>query len=186
VEQLSELGPNQEVLLGGMLTQVRYLNTKKARNGNSRYVRCKLEDFTGAVECVMWPDDFLHYKEEIAEDRVCFVKAAVERTREAPGLILSRVFSIAQAERELTKGVSLLLKLGEHVPFVVDQLALVLRSWPGSCPVFLDVVDSVGKWCRYKVNEEFHVQSGAVQIEELEAILGRGTVRFLGTGNGKK
>jgi DNA polymerase-3 subunit alpha len=186
VEQLSELGPNQEVLLGGMLTQVRYLNTKKARNGNTRYVRCKLEDFTGAVECVMWPDDYLHYKDEIAEDRVCFIKAAVERTREAPGLILSRVFSIEQAERELTKGVSLLLKLAEHGSYVIDQLAPLLRGWAGPCPVFLDVVDAVGKWCRYKVNEEFHVQPGAVQIDALEAILGPGTVRFLGTGNGKK
>src|SRR5262249_15064189 len=56
VEQLGQLAANQEVILGGMLTQVRFQNTKKARNGNSRYVRCKLEDFTGAVECVMWPD----------------------------------------------------------------------------------------------------------------------------------
>ena len=39
---------------------MRFMNTKKAgRNGNTRYVRCKLEDFTGPVECVMWPDEFV-------------------------------------------------------------------------------------------------------------------------------
>src|SRR5208282_6425898 len=41
VDQLGNLPPNQEVVLGGMLTQLRLMNTKKARNGNSRYVRCK-------------------------------------------------------------------------------------------------------------------------------------------------
>src|SRR5207253_3565552 len=42
VENLANLGANQEVLIGGMLTQVRFQNTKKARNGNTRYVRCRL------------------------------------------------------------------------------------------------------------------------------------------------
>src|SRR5262249_49237175 len=78
VSQLVNLGSGQEVILGGMLTQVRYMNTKKARNGNTRYVRCKLEDFTGTAECVMWPEDYLRFKDEISEDRVCFVKATVE------------------------------------------------------------------------------------------------------------
>ena len=45
------------------------MNTKKARNGNSRYARCKLEDFTGAVECVMWPDDFVRFKDEFVDDQ---------------------------------------------------------------------------------------------------------------------
>ena len=90
-----------------MLTQVRFMNTKKARNGNSRYVRCKLEDFTGAAECVMWPDDFVRYKDEVHEDRVCFVKGAVERNREEPGLVLTRILSIEQAQRELARGLYL-------------------------------------------------------------------------------
>src|SRR5262249_26807573 len=79
VEQLAKLEANQEVLLGGMLTQVRFLNTKRpGRNGNSRYVRCKLEDFTGQVECMMWPDEFVRYKDEFADDRIAFVKGIVE------------------------------------------------------------------------------------------------------------
>src|SRR5262249_42267685 len=130
VDQLANLGPNQEVILGGMLTQVRFLNTKKARNGNSRYVRCKLEDFTGAVECVMWPDDFVRYKDDISEDRICFVKAAVERTREEPGLILSRILSLEQAQRELTKGVMVTLTLGVHGPREIEALARVLQRTP--------------------------------------------------------
>ena len=27
----------------------------------------------------MWPDDYVRYKDEVVEDRVCFVKGTVER-----------------------------------------------------------------------------------------------------------
>src|SRR5262249_43633355 len=38
VDRLGELEANQEVILAGMLSEIRFQNTKKARNGNSRYV----------------------------------------------------------------------------------------------------------------------------------------------------
>ena len=55
------------------------MKVKRQKRMGTFYVRCKVEDFTGAVECVMWPDDFVRFKEEFREDRVCFVKGAVER-----------------------------------------------------------------------------------------------------------
>src|SRR5260221_6826675 len=100
LEQLKDVPTGQEIVLGGMLTQVRLMNTKKARNGNRRYVRCKLEDFTGTVECVMWPDDYVRHKELVAEDQVVFVRGAVERNREEPSLILTRILTLEQAQKE--------------------------------------------------------------------------------------
>ena len=37
---------------------------------NSKLPITKLEDFSGAVECVMWPDDYLRFKELVVEDQV--------------------------------------------------------------------------------------------------------------------
>ncbi len=121
---------NQEVFFGGMLTQVRYMNTKKARNGNTRYVRCKLEDFTGSVECVMWPDDYVRYKELIAEDAIVFVAGTVERNRDEPGLVLTRILTIEQGQRERTTGLVLLLHLQIHKPEQIDAVAQVLQTCP--------------------------------------------------------
>ncbi len=184
VDQLSEVGLNQEVILGGMLTQIRLMNTKKARNGNSRYVRCKLEDFTGAVECVMWPDDFVRFKDDFREDHICYVKGAVERTREEPGLILSRVFSIEQAQRELTRCLRLSLHVDNHGPNEIDALARVLKRAPGNCPVYLDLSDRAGKRCRLKLGESFRINPAALATSDLEMILGTGHVEFYGQLNG--
>jgi DNA polymerase-3 subunit alpha len=185
VAQISSLAPNQEVTVGGMLTEIRILHTKKARNGNTRYLRCKLEDLTGAVVCVMWPDDFSRYKEEVAEDRVCFVRGAVERTRDEPGLILSRVMSVEQAQRELTKGLVLSLSADVHGPEQVEAVARVLRRSSGACPVYLSVADTAGKRAMMKTDETYRVNPATLATGELETILGAGRVKFSGVANGR-
>src|SRR5207244_3759041 len=53
IQQIAELEINQEVVIGGMITELRLQNTKKARNGNTRYARFRLEDFSGSIPCVM-------------------------------------------------------------------------------------------------------------------------------------
>jgi DNA polymerase-3 subunit alpha len=186
VEQIAGLAAGQDVVLGGMLTQVRFQNTKKARNGNSRYARFKLEDLTGSIECVLWPDDFVRFKDDVAEDRVCFVKAAVERTREEPGLIIQRIMSVEQAQRELTRGLWLALALGTHGPEHVDAVAPVLRRHPGACPVFLTIVDAAGKRAVVRADESFRINPASVPLDELELILGPGRAKFAGATNGSR
>ena len=51
IADLSTMPPGQEVVIGGMLSQVRFKHTEKARNGHSKFVRCNIEDMTGSIEC---------------------------------------------------------------------------------------------------------------------------------------
>jgi DNA polymerase-3 subunit alpha len=185
VGDLRSLNAGQEVLIGGMLTQVRFQNTKKARNGNTRYLRCKLEDFSGIAECVMWPDDYVRYKDLAQEDQICFAAGAVERTREEPGLVLTRLLTIDQVQRERTTGLVLLLSLREHQAEHIDAVASVLRRTPGTCPVFLSVNDGGGKRSLLKASNDFRVNPQAVSKAELEMILGAGRVEFSRQGNGR-
>jgi DNA polymerase-3 subunit alpha len=178
VEQLKQLPADEEVILGGMLTQVRYMNTKKARNGNSRYVRCKLEDFTGAAECVMWPDDYLRYKDEFHEDHICIVRGLVERNRDEPGLVLTRVLSLEQAARELAKALWLRLELSRHRPLDVDALARILRQTPGHCPVMLIINDLADKTSVLKLGRDFAINPATYAKDELEEIVGPGNVKL--------
>jgi DNA polymerase-3 subunit alpha len=178
VEQLKQLPADEEVVLGGMLTQVRYLNTKKARNGNSRYVRCKLEDMTGAAECVLWPDDYVRCKDAVAEDRVCIVKGVVERNRDEPGLVISRVLTLEQAVLEMADKLWVLLRLDQHRPSHIDALAEVLRRTPGRCPVYLTVRDGTGKNSVLRLGREFAVNPHTFARDDLEALLGPGSVKL--------
>lgn len=177
-EQLRDLPAEHEVTLGGMITQIRYMNTKKAKNGNTRYVRFRIEDFNGSVDCVMWPDDYLRHKDDFQEDRVSFFKGKVERTREEPGLILQRIFSVEQALKELAKGLYLQVNLGQNKIHDIIQIAGILKTSPGICPVYLSFRDYAKNLCVLKLGREFQINPNRFPVEELEEILGQGNVKL--------
>ncbi|MEI7683865.1 MAG: DNA polymerase III subunit alpha [Planctomycetota bacterium] len=174
---LKEIQHQQEVFLGGMFTQVRLMNTKKARNGNTRYARCKLEDFTGSVECVIWPDDYVRFKEFIVDDAIHFVSGILEKDREEPILQLTKVLTLEQGARERTAGLVLMMELDAE-PAKVDSIANVLLRAPGSCPVFLHVRDGAGKWIKLKADDKYRVNPQTLTKADLETILGPNRVHF--------
>jgi len=180
VEQLRKVPHGQRVLVGGMLTQVRFMNVKKARNGNTRYVRCKIEDFTGTLESMMWPDEFARFKDEFADDRILFADGTVEQRADEPLLVMTRVFTIDTARKELTKGLVLKLELGQDRPMLPDELAKVLRKTPGPCPVYVHITDAAGKRAVLRAGERFGVNPAEVRLGELEMLLGPGQVMFTG------
>ena len=185
VAQLAELNAGQEVVVGGMLTGIRYGNTKNARNGNSRYARFKLEDFTGTVECVMWPDDYVRFKDLMKDDLTCFVAASVERSREEPGLVVQRLLTPEQARQERTTGVVIRFTLGKHERRDLEAVAGILRRSRGSCPVFVEVVDGGDKRTMMKASEEFRIDPKTLPRADLESLLGAGSVAFSRQGNGR-
>src|SRR5437764_1599715 len=162
-----------------MMTLVRFFTSKKS---NKRYARCKIEDFTGLAECVMWPSDFERHADLFVDDRIVLVQAAVERPQHAdePVFVLSKVLTLEQARLELTTAMLLRMRLLEHEPKHIDAVASVLRRAPGPCRVELVVVDGAGKRAQLKLGREFQVDPAKLALDELELILGRGGVVFNG------
>jgi DNA polymerase-3 subunit alpha len=183
-KDLAAVDTDREVLIGGMLTQVRLMNTKKARNGNSRYARFKLEDFHGSVECVMWPDDYVRCKDLLVEDRICFASAIVERGRDQPGLVVSKILQPEEVQRQRTTGVVLRLVLGQHEDSLIDAIARILKRSPGNVPVFLTIRDTFGRPAMLKASSEFCVNPNNLAKAEIETILGQQSVVFSRHGNG--
>jgi DNA polymerase-3 subunit alpha len=179
VNQVARCAPGQEVIIGGMLTGIRFQMTKKM----TRYARLNVEDLTGVIECVMWSDDLARHKDDVVEDRICFVKGTIDTrsTREERTLVLNRVMSVEAARRELTRGLWLKLTLGEHEPTVIDAIGRVLKRTPGTCWVFMSIHDAAGKSVRLKLGEDFRVNPQSVAVGELETLLGAGCVKFAGT-----
>jgi DNA polymerase-3 subunit alpha len=178
-ETMKHQPADQEVTLGGMFTQIALKNTQKARNGNSRYLLARIEDMTGSAKCVMWPDDFARFKEEVRDDQPYIIKGTVDRKREEPTLVINRILTLEQAQRELARGLYLLLRLGHAQPDDLDRLGTVLRQTPGPCPVFLTIKDAADKFCVLKLARDFAINPNTFPQEELEAILGPNSVRLM-------
>ncbi|MCE9534324.1 MAG: DNA polymerase III alpha subunit, partial [Planctomycetes bacterium] len=177
IGQLRDKKHGQEVRIGGMISQVRFMNSKKG----DRYVRCKVEDFTGQIECVMWPKDYDRHKDDFVDDRIYLFEGEVEwGDREDPILVLRRLMTIDQGRKELTKGLILKLFLGQHGADVIDGLARILKRSPGPCVVYLLVGDGAGRAAQLRLGDDFKIHPGNVKVDELEMLLGAGAVMFTG------
>jgi DNA polymerase-3 subunit alpha len=186
-KDLIHVEASREIQIGGMLTQVRFQNTKKARNGNTRYARFKLEDFSGSVECVMWPDDYSRHKELVIEDKICFITGTLERNREEPGLVVSRIMEPEDVQRLRTTGVVISLGLERHQEMHIDAIARILKRAPGPVPVYLNITDPAGRRTMLKTGGEFTVNPTTLPKAELETLLGDRSVVFSrhNSGNGR-
>ncbi len=182
--ELAQAGSVAEVVIGGMVTGVRYTNAKRSRSGNTRMARFHLEDLTGAAECVIFPDDFLRHKDQVRDENICFVKGVVDRTREKPGLLVNRILTLEQAQRELTRGLLLRLGIGRHREEDLPAIGRMLQKTPGRCPVYLDITDAAGKHALLRLGENYAIEPSRLAASDLESLLGPGNVKFVGQANG--
>ncbi len=72
VKDLRDIGDGKDVLIGGTgLVDQEGGHQKPSRNGHSKYINFDLEDPTGVVRCIQWPDDFARKETESSPKRSC-------------------------------------------------------------------------------------------------------------------
>ncbi|MCA9061720.1 MAG: DNA polymerase III subunit alpha [Planctomycetaceae bacterium] len=140
--ELAEMDDGANVLLGGMISSIKLAMSKKpSRNGNSRYANFDLDDPTGIVRCIAWPDDYSRYEEVIKTENVVFVAGRVDRRGREPNVIVNRIFTLDQADKEFTAQVAIKFERGLHTNNDVERVRGILQRFPGATDVIL-IVDS--------------------------------------------
>ncbi|MCA8998661.1 MAG: DNA polymerase III subunit alpha, partial [Planctomycetaceae bacterium] len=142
-KELRDLEDGKEVVLGGMIASIKKAQTKNpSRNGNSKYVNFDLEDATGVVRCIMWPDDFANDGEKVQQDSIVILRGRVDSRGREPNIIVNKLFTIEDAEKEFTRQVALFLRRGFHTEDDMKRAREILNRFPGKTPVVL-VVDTI-------------------------------------------
>lgn len=90
------LSPGQKIKIGGILTSVRIVTTKK---GNSEMAFATLEDGTGKVELVVFPKVFNEGRNLWQKEKIIVVEGKPEkREDENPTVIVNRAYLLSQSE----------------------------------------------------------------------------------------
>ena len=96
------------------------------------YARCKIEDFSGTAECVMWPSDFERFTEMFVEDKIVLAQAVIERPEhvDEPVFVLSKLLTLEQGARTDDRHAAANEFLQTHGPEHVDALGRLLSAYP--------------------------------------------------------
>ena len=138
MQDVRELDDGATVRVGGMISSIKKAQTKNvSRNGNSKYVNFDLEDATGVVRCIMWPDDFAQHGEKVLADAICIVEARIDKRGREPNLIVNKFLTLEEAERKYTKQVAVKFRRGFHTDEDMRRIRDVLSRHPGGTPVVI-------------------------------------------------
>lgn len=163
---LKEARDRSAVSVGGIVSQVRSIYTKKGKP----MAFVKLEDFTGSVEIVVFSELYERRREIFQEDNPLMVKGKVDlKEEEEPKIIAESAVPLPRVTRQL------FIKVGAATSrTALATLKKMLRSVKGDLPVYLyfereKKMIMLDESCRASAEPAF--------LEEIEKLLGSGSVR---------
>jgi len=177
---LKQITANMEVIIGGIISRLRYCVTKNGRGAGSRMAMFTLEDLNGTVEGVIFPDALALYDELIQKDRMVFLRGMVDFRREEPSIRVNEVFDMSRAEEELTGAVSVQLDSSHCDKDTLKHLKALCASHPGRCPVYVSVGTS--RNLRVTIQAGKSVRPNAEFRRKLEALVEKGNFQLLAPG----
>lgn len=183
---LVSLPDKAEVRLGGMISAIKRTNTKKpSRNGHTRYANFDFEDVRGVVRCIMWPEEFSRYGDEVQAETMCFLEGKVDRRGREPNLIVSTMITLEEADKRFTDQVAVKFQRGLHTEEDLTKVREIMRRYPGRCDVAIVVETFDDKNAAGRIrfvlapSQEVKVAADSRLAAELQQTLGAGNVQFL-------
>lgn len=139
---LAELEDGAEVTICGMISSIKKAATKKpSRNNHTRYANFDFEDPSGIVRCIIWPEDYARYEDEVRVENICLLKGRVDRRGREPNVIVNKLMTLEQADKEFTTNVAIKFQRGIHTPDDMETVREILKRYPGQTEIVV-VVDS--------------------------------------------
>lgn len=159
--QLSSAGDNNHVKVGGIIVAVRSFFTKK----NKQMAFVKLEDLTGSVELVVFPDLYEKCASMLEEDSLLLVEGRTDLKEEEDIKILAETIKPLHREKKLLR-----LVIGEeHSSDLLRDLKDTLVAENGEVPVCLFFKNDKKTLI---LNEEYWVRDDPTCFKRLKNLLG--------------
>ena len=138
---IAELGTRskqerEKVKVGGVVHTLRLKNNKKG----DRYATFNLEDKSGTIEVIVWPEAYRKYEALIASDEPLCVSGTLEVSEERCQIITDAIEGLAAARAVAVR--ELRLRLGEAALTAerARELARTLEAHPGTCVASIEVL----------------------------------------------
>ena len=172
--ELAETDHDRSVLLAGEIVAVRPIIT---RNGKSM-AQVELEDSSGSVRCVVFPDAWQEYGNLLREDAVVFLSGSVDRSNDQVGLIVREVTAIEDTRDKLVQTVTVSLERAGLDTRMLDDLYAICERRRGRCPLMLEIRVADRNPVLIRAGREICVQPSEAFEHEIRQLLGTGHVRL--------
>lgn len=167
VSELKNQDHKKRVVLAGLITSVRDLITKKG----TRMAFAQLEDLTGQVELVVFPDVFVKAEAPLKSDLPVLLGGTLEKDGDSCKILVDRVGIL---EEVLRKSKHMTLRIDASMQDRLGLLSEVLKKFPGSTGVDLEIeLPDLQKTVTMEVSEPLGIDPTQAFFENLHGLFGR-------------
>ncbi len=177
--EAAALSHRTEVYVGGMIAAIKFSHTKNPRPGQpSKYAMFDLEDMSGILRTICWPEQFERFGHLVRPEAVLVVRGAIDKRpgSEEANLIVNELIPLEQLDARYTQGVLIRLDERRHQPSTVDSLYEIVRNYPGNCELQLLLSLTDGGRVPIKC-DGLRVELHPEMRSRVEQLLGAGSLR---------
>ena len=172
--RLSELAPQAEVTLGGIITSVRTTRSKKG----DLWATVALEDLKGTVGLLVFPEAYRRLSGVLQEEAIVYVKGRLQVEESSPPKVaVSEIAPLEGVQPALPFGVVVRVRLRGENGDIAQQLFDVFLEKAGETPVRLEL-EREGDF-RAILEPDAGVRPDAEFVDRIRKICGKDSVRLL-------
>ena len=180
--QISGKVGEKEVAVGGLITSVKTLRTRK---GDPMAV-LRLEDQEGATEVVVFPDAYKTHYGLLSQDTEVLVKGKPEGGEDLPKILASELIPLEEVDQRGASSVTVRVQLDSFHQETLPHLRELLEANRGECPIRFELLRDHTFVAAMKPHAYLRVRPSPEFVASLEAMCGPGSVHLLRSapGNG--
>ena len=149
----------------GMVSNIRVITTKKG--DQMAFVR--LNDYTGQLECVIFPSTWKELGRQIELSGVYAFKGKLNVSREEPSFIIDSIENANELETRAATSVHIKMDPNFNNEAAISQLKDFLFDKTGNCSVYLHIDTGKNPYI-IKVNEQLRISPDKQTLDDLKEI----------------
>lgn len=179
IADFPDIADGAMVTVGGLIAKISLKNDKNGR----RFAGIELEDTGGKVRGVVFSRLYEDVKDLLQEDRVIFVEAKLDKSRDEPSLVVNAVIPVEQAEERLATRAILRLRT-ERLEAAEEKLGEFRRlivAHKGGTSLFFRLESPEGM-VDIRAHERFSLTPSLELIKAANILFGEGALTLGGRG----
>jgi DNA polymerase-3 subunit alpha len=123
-----------------MIASIKFSHTKNPQPGKpSKYAMFDLEDSSGIMRTIIWPEQFAQHGHMVEADKILAVRGVIDKRpgSEEANFIVNELITLEQLAARFTKGMRLKIDERVHTVETIERLHEILRGYPGKCELQL-------------------------------------------------
>jgi DNA polymerase-3 subunit alpha len=171
---LMERADKEEVSVCGIVTGIKLLNTRKG----DRMAFVTLEDLSGFVEMVVFPETYTESAELLNSEEALLVKGTVDVGEDACKILVNEVLSLKDVQERLTRMVHFRLTTPGLEERQLRSLREIMTRYHGDCEALIHLVVPNRSETVISLPEDLCLQASDQMMDDVEKLFGYNVVTF--------